>query len=154
MAEQPTRRLLILYGSQTGTAQDIAHQISRGARRLHFQTEICTMDDYERDKIFEEELVIFICSTTGQGTHPQNMSKFWTGLKRANLPNDFLDNIRFTLFGLGDSSYPKFNWAAKKLFRRLSQIGAQPFLDPGQADDQHPNGSGLSPSITIIHSIH
>jgi sulfite reductase alpha subunit-like flavoprotein len=113
------RRLLILYASQTGTAED----------------------DYERDKIFEEDLVIFVCSTTGQGVQPQNMNKFWNALKLASLPNDFIDNIRFTVFGLGDSSYPKFNWAAKKLFRRLTQIGAQVFYERGEADDQNPNGS-------------
>ncbi|EFP80952.1 uncharacterized protein PGTG_07204 [Puccinia graminis f. sp. tritici CRL 75-36-700-3] len=134
------RRLLILYASQTGTAEDVAQQIARGARRLHFKTETTSMDDYERDKIFDEDLVIFVCSTTGQGVQPQNMNKFWNALKLASLPNDFIDNIRFALFGLGDSSYPKFNWAAKKLFRRLTQIGAQVFYERGEADDQNPNG--------------
>ncbi|KNZ54663.1 hypothetical protein VP01_288g8 [Puccinia sorghi] len=60
--------------------------------------------------------------------------------RRANLPVDFIDNIHFTIFGLGDSSYPKFNWAAKKLYRRLSQLGAQPFYERGEADDQNRNG--------------
>jgi len=138
--ETTNRRLLILYGSQTGTAEDVAQQVSRGARRLHFHTELSSMDAYERDKIFDEQLVIFICSTTGQGTQPQNMTKFWNELRRANLPVDFIDNIHFTIFGLGDSSYPKFNWAAKKLYRRLSQLGAQPFYERGEADDQNRNG--------------
>jgi sulfite reductase alpha subunit-like flavoprotein len=154
METQPrlSRRLLILYGSQTGTAEDVAQQISRGARRLHFKTELASMDSYERDKIFEEDLVVFVCSTTGQGTQPQNMIKFWNGLKRANLPTDFIDNVRFTVFGLGDSSYPKFNWVAKKLFRRLSQLGAQSFYERGEADDQNRNGSvPLSHSRTEFH---
>ncbi|OAV93205.1 hypothetical protein PTTG_05597 [Puccinia triticina 1-1 BBBD Race 1] len=134
------RRLLVLYASQTGTAEDVAQQISRGARRLHFNTELASMDGYDRDKIFDEDLVIFVCSTTGQGVQPQNMTKFWNALKLASLPTDFIDNIRFTIFGLGDSSYPKFNWVTKKLFRRLAQIGAQSFYERGEADDQNPNG--------------
>ena len=31
------RKLLVLYGSQTGTAQAVAERIGREAKRLHFQ---------------------------------------------------------------------------------------------------------------------
>ena len=44
------------------------------------------------------------------------------------------------MLGLGDSSYQKFNFAAKKLHRRLLQLGGQSFLDMGLADDQHDLG--------------
>lgn len=141
-ANHPTkRRLLILFGSQTGTAEDVAIQISNRARRLHFSTELSSMDQYQSDRLLHQhQIIIFVCSTTGQGIEPQNMSNFWTRLRRSNLPNDLLDPIRFTIFGLGDSSYPKFNWVAKKLFRRLLQLGARSILPPGLADDQHHNG--------------
>ena len=44
------------------------------------------------------------------------------------------------MFGLGDSSYPKFNWAALKLSKRLIQIGADEFFERGLADEQHEEG--------------
>lgn len=43
--------------------------------------------------------------------------------------------------GLGDSSYTQFNHAAKKLYRRLIQLGGKPLCDVGLADDQHDLGS-------------
>lgn len=43
--------------------------------------------------------------------------------------------------GLGDSSYAKFNHVAKKLNRRLLQLGGQPLSDIGLADDQHDIGA-------------
>lgn len=43
--------------------------------------------------------------------------------------------------GLGDSSYAKFNHVAKKLYRRLIQLGGQPLSDIGLADDQHDIGA-------------
>lgn len=43
--------------------------------------------------------------------------------------------------GLGDSSYVKFNHVAKKLYRRLLQLGAQPLNDIGLADDKHDIGA-------------
>ncbi|KNE90952.1 hypothetical protein PSTG_15594 [Puccinia striiformis f. sp. tritici PST-78] len=144
------RRLLILYGSQTGTAEDLAHQLARGAQRLHLRTQVSSMDQYNRDGIFDEDLVVFICSTTGQGVQPSNMTQFWNQLRRSNLPSNFLDNLRFTVFGLGDSSYPKFNWTAKKLFRRLVQLGATSFYESGQADDQNLNGVFYSVDSTLL----
>jgi sulfite reductase alpha subunit-like flavoprotein len=41
------------------------------------------------------------------------------------------------VLGLGDSSYEKFNFVGKKLYRRLLQLGAQPIHRRGDADDQH-----------------
>lgn len=47
---------------------------------------------------------------------------------------------RFAVLGMGDSSYEHFNYVAKKLFRRLTQLGGQPMCDIGLADDQHDLG--------------
>ena len=49
--------------------------------------------------------------------------------------------MSFTTFGFGDSSYPKFNWAARKLHKRLEQLGAQEFYARGEADEQHDEGT-------------
>lgn len=54
-----------------------------------------------------EHLVVFVCSTTGQGNEPDNMRKFWRFLLRKNLPADSLASLQYALFGLGDSSYAK-----------------------------------------------
>lgn len=34
----------------------------------------------------------------------------------------------------------RFNWAARKLTRRLDQLGATAFMDPCEADEQFPDG--------------
>lgn len=52
-----------------------------------------------------------------------------------------LSSFRFAVLGLGDSSYAKFNYAAKKLFRRLSNLGGSSLLPVGLADDQHDLGA-------------
>jgi sulfite reductase alpha subunit-like flavoprotein len=59
---------------------------------------------------------------------------------RRNLTGDLLKSIQFTVLGLGDSSYPKFNFVAKKLHRRLLQLGAVEIHERGLADDQSENG--------------
>lgn len=48
--------------------------------------------------------------------------------------------MNFASFGLGDTSYPKYNWAHRKLYNRLIRLGAQPICDRGESDEQHPEG--------------
>lgn len=44
--ELEDRRLLVLYGSQTGTAQDTAERVGREGKRRHFRMRVMAMDDY------------------------------------------------------------------------------------------------------------
>ena len=64
----------------------------------------------------------------------------WNMLLRADLPHDIFEDLRFAVFGLGDSAYEKFCWAAKKLSRRLLSLGAQEICARGEGDEQHPLG--------------
>ncbi|KAJ2473232.1 NAPDH-dependent diflavin reductase [Coemansia sp. RSA 2322] len=65
------------------------------------------------------------------------MKRFWRFLLRKSIPSDALASLEFAVFGLGDSSYAKFNYPAKRLFRRLVQLGATPLVPRGDGDDQH-----------------
>nr|XP_061800696.1 NADPH-dependent diflavin oxidoreductase 1-like isoform X2 [Nerophis lumbriciformis] len=132
--------LLILYGSQTGTAQDTAQRIARQALRRRLRVHLSSLDDYNVANLISESLVVFVCSTTGQGDPPDNMKIFWRFLFRKSLPLGSLCQVDCAVLGLGDSSYPKFNFVAKKLHKRLEQLGATMLLPVGLADDQHDLG--------------
>jgi len=134
------RPLLVLYGSQTGTAQEVAERIGREGIRLHFNTRVCSMDTFPLTELPTTSLTVYVASTTGQGEEPDNMKKTWKFLLRKNLPADSLSSQRFGVLGLGDSGYPKFNHVAKKLSRRLMQLGGVQLLQPGLGDDQHDLG--------------
>ena len=41
------RRLVILYGSQSGCAEEVAARVERGARARRFDTYLMCMDDYD-----------------------------------------------------------------------------------------------------------
>lgn len=162
------RELLVLFGSQTGTAQDLAERVGREAlrftslsltfactavlwpiyfwnyqlfaRRYHFKVKVMEMDDFDVRMLPDQQLVVFVCSTTGQGEEPDSMKKFWRFLLRRDLPGDSLSHTKYGVLGLGDSSYAKYNFAAKKLHKRLLQLGATSILEPGLGDDQHDLG--------------
>ena len=70
-----------------------------------------------------EPLVVMCTSTTGQGDAPDNMRSFWSFLLRRSLGADSLTGASFAVFGLGDSSYAKYNAVAKRLDKRLEMLG-------------------------------
>lgn len=47
LPEEDERSVHIVYGSQTGTAQEVAESVSRDAIRRHFRTELCAMDEFD-----------------------------------------------------------------------------------------------------------
>lgn len=60
-----------------------------------------------KGRFARNSIVIIVISTTGQGDLPANAQVFWRQLLRKRLPPGYLSDVRFTTFGLGDSSYPK-----------------------------------------------
>ena len=98
------------------------------------------MDDFDMRMLPSLSRLVFFVSTTGQGSAPDNMKKSWSVLLRKQLPSNSLSASHVAVFGLGDSSYAKFNFPAKKLHARLLQLGAQPMLPLGLGDDQHVAG--------------
>ncbi|KAF9502092.1 riboflavin synthase domain-like protein [Pleurotus eryngii] len=131
---------LILYATETGTAQDAAERISRRLRCIHLKCRVVNVAEYEPTNLIAENLVIFAASTTGSGVEPRSMTPMWSMLLRSGLPDDLFEDMLFAVFGLGDTAYDKFCWPAKKLDRRLESLGAVRICERGDGDEQHPMG--------------
>lgn len=136
--------LLILYGTQTGTAQEYAEQTAQEAflRRIPYRVQsLAGVAEEGLDRYRETHLVLFFVATTGDGETPVAMRPFWLNLLRRDLPPTHLQGLRCAVMGLGDSSYEKFCFVGKRLYRRLEQLGAE-FVGQGRADadEQHPLG--------------
>lgn len=135
------RTALVLYGTETGTSQDIAEEVGRSTQRLHFNTDVAGFDDVTTHEMRKYTVTIIVIATTGQGEFPSNALSFWKNLLKKKLPRDFFSGVHYALAGLGDSSYPKYNWAARKLDKRLQQLGAESVLDSCEADEQDDEGT-------------
>ena len=82
----------------------------------------------------EERKVAFIISTTGEGEPTDTMKVNWKFLLKKNIPKNALENLSFTCFGLGDSTYPLYNAMALKLTQRLKDLGASMFHEISLGD--------------------
>lgn len=146
------QRILVLYATQTGNAQDVAERVGREAARHHFKPVVESMHLYDPSKLPQEKFAIFVVSTTGQGDPPESMRVFWKFLLRRSLGPHWLESTLFSVFGLGDSGYQKYNIIGKKLDRRLLDLGGTSVVPRGLGDDQHPSGfeAGLDPWLASL----
>jgi sulfite reductase alpha subunit-like flavoprotein len=130
-------RTTLLYASETGTAEDVAYSIYNKLSDMYSNVEIANLTDYNfLERLPAETFVVFIVSTTGEGDCPLGMKKFWNFLLRKSLPKNSLENLSFTVFGLGDSGYDKYNATGRRLNVRLKQLGAKEVITLGLGDDQ------------------
>ena len=133
-------RIRILYGTQTGNSQDVAKRIGREAKCYGLNSCVQSIQAHDVLSLPTEQLCVFVVATTGQGDVPDKMQAFWKFIFRKSLKQDSLKQLKFAVFGLGDSAYIKFNVVAKKLHNRLCHLGAQKVVDRGLGDEQDDAG--------------
>jgi sulfite reductase (NADPH) hemoprotein beta-component len=136
--------MTILFSSDNGNAETLAKRLGNRGKARGLKTMVMAMDDYPLEDLGNEENVVCITSTAGQGEFPQNGRNFWEGVK--NSTDLDLANVHFTVFSLGDSHYwPRkedkhyYNKPGKDLFTRLTALGGKEIVEIGLGDDQDPD---------------
>jgi sulfite reductase alpha subunit-like flavoprotein len=136
VANEEGRRFLLLYGSQTGQAKAISEKIHEMAVERGLEPDMHCFSKSEKEfDVTKEPVVVIVVSTTGDGEAPDTVSKFWRKLKRKTVPETHLANVQYGLLGLGDTNYTNFCNMGKRLHKRMMELGATPFVEPGWADD-------------------
>ena len=115
--------LSILFGSQTGNAENLAKRIAKEAGKRGFAPTIHDLANYPTAQLASEERLLIVTSTYGDGEPPDNAKAFWNFLSGPAAPK--LSQARFSICALGDSNYPKFCGFGKEVDLRLESLGAQ-----------------------------
>ena len=130
-AEQ-AKKVTILSASQTGNARRVANELTQDIERLGIEVTHLPAGEYKAKKLSQEEILILITSTQGEGEPPEEALPLYKYLFATKAPK--LANLQFAVMGLGDSSYPKFCQAAKDFDQRLAELDAQRMLLRVDAD--------------------
>lgn len=139
------RHVHVRYGSETGTAEDVAKDVAERLNDEGVRVESYgSLDDYDLREMAPSaeagHIFVFIIATCGDGEVPRNMRRFWSFFRRSDLPRGLLSNVRFAVFGLGDRAYIKFNAAARRLNTRFIQLGGRCIIPIGLGDDSATHG--------------
>tara|TARA_Y100000992_G_scaffold173390_1_gene116871 strand:+ start:371 stop:844 length:474 start_codon:yes stop_codon:yes gene_type:complete len=114
----------IYVGSQHGNAEGIANEIYGRLKEVNKNLKINIYSLNELLEHINPKKVIIITSTTGNADIPDNASKFWLKIKKRTLEKNYYENMSYLILGLGDTNYSVFCAAAKKISKRLKELGA------------------------------
>lgn len=127
VAGSEIRHLTILYGSETGNSTDLARRVKVQAEAKGLKVTLADMAGYKTRQLKDEQDLLVIVSTHGEGDAPEPAAAFFEFLFSRKAPK--LAGIRFAVLGLGDSTYEHFCGAAKRLDERLLELGAERLAD-------------------------
>lgn len=115
----------ILWGSQTGNAQNLAHVIGDSLAG-EFSVRVMDMGLVDPEEIFGMKALVVVTSTYGDGEPPDNASEWMSFLKFEESLD--LSCLHYAVIGLGDTYYPHFCQAGKDFDHYLSKHGAHSML--------------------------
>ena len=121
--QSDVKHLDIIFGTQTGNAEGLAEDAADLAREKGFSPVISEMDEIEMDHLSSMQNLIVVVSTYGEGEMPNNANQFWESLSASTAPR--LENLKYGVLALGDTSYDEFCQAGKLIDMRLEQLGAE-----------------------------
>ncbi|MBB1334071.1 FMN-binding protein MioC [Pseudoalteromonas sp. SR44-5] len=132
----------IIIGSQMGSAEYVGEQLAEQLVTQGITTEVHDQPNFSQ--INQENTIWLLCTSTyGAGDYPENLLSF---VEDINQVND-LKGLKFSVIGLGDTSYDTYNLAGRNLEQLLVSKGAQCIaerLELNILDEELPEDTALA----------
>ena len=128
----PRASLTIIYGTQTGTSRLLAERLKHKAEAAGLAVRSFRASDYNVRELKNERLLYVVISTQGDGDPPDDARGFFEFIQGKRAPA--LGQLRYSVLGLGDSSYPKFCEISRVLDARFTELGATRLVNRTDCD--------------------
>lgn len=137
------KRLIIFYGSQTGTGEEYAIRIAKEAKtKFGLTSLVCDPEEYDfenLDQVPEDSCVIFVMATYGEGEPTDNAVQLMENLTDSAFEfsngQHRLEGLKYVVFGLGNRTYEHYNAIARQVDAELTKMGAVRIGERGEGDD-------------------
>uniref|UniRef100_A0A8D1PCN2 Nitric oxide synthase n=1 Tax=Sus scrofa TaxID=9823 RepID=A0A8D1PCN2_PIG len=124
-------RATILFATETGRSETLARDLG-ALFSCAFNPKVLCMDEYRLSRLEEEQLLLVVTSTFGNGGSPGNGEKL---KKSLFMLKELTNKFRYAVFGLGSSMYPQFCAFAHDIDQKLSHLGASQLTPTGEGDE-------------------
>jgi cytochrome P450/NADPH-cytochrome P450 reductase len=125
--------LLVLYGSNMGTAEGIAGQIAGEGEANGFAVTLAPLDDYV-DRLPTEGAVIIVTASYN-GTPPDNAIRFCNWLNSGSLTASALQGVNYAVFGCGNRDWAATYQVVPRLVdNKLAEFGAKRLCERGEGN--------------------
>lgn len=127
-----TASLLIAFASQTGFAEQLAHQTAQLLHGSGVRVRLDSLGNIRTDELARVDQALFIVSTTGEGDAPDSVAPFVDGVLSSDCK---LAHLRYGVLALGDREYASFCAFGHRLDVWLRHQGATPLFDVIEVDN-------------------
>ncbi len=117
-----TKDITILFASQTGNSQKIAHKLASAIQDENNTVTVASTADFKVNNLKKLDHLFIVASTHGEGEPPDNAISFYEYLHSKRAPQ--LNDVKYSVLSLGDTSYEFFCKTGIDFDERLKALGA------------------------------
>lgn len=129
---KPSRRVAVLYASQSGTAESLARKLAKELKAQGHMPSVSTLVGYTPAALAAESCALILASTYGDGDAPDGVQPFYEQLCLEHFPR--MEKLSYAVFALGDRHYEHFCKFGIDLDSRLAALGANRLIDRVDCD--------------------
>ncbi len=118
-----SKEVTVLFGSQTGNSHGLAKKVSKQLQERGFEVTLSSMGDFKTNGLKKLQNLLILVSTHGEGDPPDNAIPLFEFLHSKRAPQ--LEDLRFSVLALGDTSYECFCQTGKDFDKRLEELGGK-----------------------------
>ena len=126
------RPVLVLWGTETYTAEGLAQQAGKALKKAGYDVKVQDIEQVDAEALAAAGTALIVTSTYGNGDPPANAEPLHGALMAADAPR--LDGLRFSVCGLGDTTYPRFAQCGKDFDQRMAELGGLRFAARADCD--------------------
>ncbi len=130
-----TKPIQILFGTETGNAEDLAERTRDRLVEEGFEAEVENVVSFPAEKLGEikdSHYVVVVISTWGEGDPPDEATEFCEALIEGDMPS--LDGLQYAVLALGDTGYDDFCGCGRNIDEAMAKHGGKSFTGRVECD--------------------